>query len=50
MRLNVEAGHWNYLFSNPKHDDYSALECGLGVAPSELLGPVEHQYLVKVAH
>ena len=51
MRLNVEAGHWNYLFSESQTlDDYSALECGLGVAPSELLGPVEHQYLMKVAH
>ena len=51
MRLNAQAGHWNYLFSESQTlDDYSALECGLGMAPSELLGPVEHQYLVKVAH
>ena len=51
MRLNVQAGHWNYLFSESQTlDDYSALECGLGTAPAELLGPVEHQYLVKVAH
>ena len=51
MRLNAQAGHWNYLFTESQTlDDYSALECGLGTAPAELLGPVEHQYLMKVAH
>ena len=51
MRLNAQAGHWNYLFSKSQTlDDYSALECGLGAAPTKLLGPVEHQYLMKVAH
>ena len=51
MRLNVQAGHWNYLFAESQTlDDYSALECGLGTAPAELLGPVQHQYLMKVAH
>lgn len=51
MRLNAQAGHWNYLFTESKTlDDYLALECGLGTAPTELLGPVEHQYLMKVAH
>jgi len=51
MRLNAPEGHWKYLFSKSQTlDDYSALECGLGAVPSELLGPVEHQYLMKVAH
>ena len=51
MRMNAQAGHWNYLLNESQTlDDYSALECGLGTAPTELLGPVEHQYLMKVAH
>tara|TARA_B100001093_G_scaffold368252_1_gene353192 strand:+ start:5546 stop:6337 length:792 start_codon:yes stop_codon:yes gene_type:complete len=51
MFLNVQVGHWNYLFAEPQAlDDFSALECGLEKAPTELLGPVEHQYLMQVAH
>lgn len=51
IRLNTPAGSWDYLLSkNQDLDDFAALECAPGRAPSELLGPAEYQYVIQVAH
>lgn len=51
MRMNNPKGAWNYLLGAATElDDYSALECALDRAPSKLLGPPEHQYIIQVAH
>ena len=51
MRMNNPKGAWNYLLgATTELDDYSALECALDRAPSQLLGPPEHQYVMQVAH
>ena len=51
IRMNNPAGAWDYLL-NPsvELDDYAGLECAPGKAPTELLGPSEHQYVIQVAH
>jgi hypothetical protein len=51
MRMNNPSGAWNYLLQpTVELDDYAALECAPGKAPTELLGPPEHQYVIQVAH
>ena len=51
MRMNNPSGAWNYLLQpTVELDDYAALECATGKAPTELLGPPEHQYVIRVAH
>ena len=51
IRLNTPAGSWDYLlFENPDLDDFSALECAPGKAPAELLGPLDYQFVIQVAH
>ncbi len=51
IRLNTPAGSWDYLLSeNPDLDDFAALECAPGKAPTELLGPFEYQFVIQVAH
>jgi hypothetical protein len=51
MRMNNPTGAWDYLLqTDVELDDYAALECAPGKAPTELLGPAEHQYVIQVAH
>jgi hypothetical protein len=51
VRMNNPAGAWDYLLQpNVELDDYAALECAPGKAPTELLGPAEHQYVIQVSH
>jgi hypothetical protein len=51
VRMNNPIGAWDYLLqSDIELDDYAALECAPGKAPTELLGPAEHQYVIQVAH
>jgi hypothetical protein len=51
MRMNNPSGAWNYLLQpTVELDDYAALECAPEKAPTELLGPPEHQYVIQVAH
>jgi len=51
VRMNNPIGAWDYLLQpDVELDDYAALECAPGKAPTELLGPAEHQYVIQVAH
>jgi len=51
VRMNNPTGAWDYLLqTDVELDDYAALECAPGKAPTELLGPAEHQYVIQVAH
>jgi hypothetical protein len=51
VRMNNPMGAWDYLLQpDVELDDYAALECAPGKAPTELLGPAEHQYVIQVAH
>ena len=51
VRMNNPTGAWDYLLQpDVELDDYAALECAPGKAPTELLGPAEHQYVIQVAH
>ena len=51
VRMNNPIGAWDHLFQpDVELDDYAALECAPGKAPTELLGPAEHQYVIQVAH
>ncbi|NCX48143.1 MAG: hypothetical protein EBW81_01315 [Gammaproteobacteria bacterium] len=51
VRMNNPIGVWDYLLQpDVELDDYAALECAPGKAPTELLGPAEHQYVIQVAH
>jgi hypothetical protein len=51
MRMNNPSGAWNYLLQpTVELDDYAALECAPEKAPTELLGPPEHQYVIQVEH
>ncbi len=51
IRMNNPSGVWDYLLgSTVELDDYGALECAPDKAPTELMGPPEHQYVIQVAH
>ena len=51
IRVNNPTDVWTYLFDAAgKLDDYAALECAPDQAPTELLGPPQHQYVMQVAH
>jgi len=51
MRVNNPTDVWTHLLdATGKLDDYAGLECAPNQAPTELLGPPEHQYVMQVAH
>lgn len=50
MHLNDQQAAWAHLFEADARDDFNALECAANKAPTELLGPPEHQYVIQVSH
>ncbi len=50
MHLNDQKAVWAHLFEADARDDFNALECAANAAPTELLGPPEHQYVIQVSH
>jgi len=50
VQLNDRENAWQHVVSEETRDDFNALECSPNTAPSELLGPVEHQYVMQVGY
>ena len=51
MELLDTDGHWDHLWvTTPALNDFTGLECAPGAVPSHLMGPVTHQYLMRIAH
>lgn len=48
--LNDRDALWEHVLVEKSRDDFNALECALNTAPSELLGPEMHQYLLQVGY
>lgn len=51
MQLLDTEGFWDHLWhSAPALNDFTGLECAPGTIPSHLMGPEQHQYLMRIAH
>ena len=51
LHLNDPEGYWDHLFSDDLSlDPFAGLECAPEQIPTELMGPPEHQYVMRVAH
>ena len=51
IQLNDQDGAWAHLLASEHElDPFTGLECAPNQVPSELMGPPEHQYLLRVAH
>lgn len=48
--LNDRSALWEHVLAEESRDDFNALECAPGSAPSELLGPEMHQYVMQVGY
>jgi hypothetical protein len=50
LLLNDRSALWEHVMAGDSRDDFNALECAPSSAPSELLGPEMHQYVMQVGY
>lgn len=50
MVINESSRPWKSIMFAERLEDYAAIECASDKIPSHLTGPLEHQYMIRIAY